>query len=149
MTHSPDLWATALRLCLSLGLVVLLCWGGMYMVRRFLQKTPAGGPGGLLQVLGHQYLGMKRTITMVKIPGAVLVLGVTADRIQLLSRIDDPVQLARFDTAVPQASRGRFADHLSKLTSGRNVDLSAPQDADTQGAKQAGSKITADEGDHA
>lgn len=117
--HQPDLWTTGLRLGLSLGLVLLLCWGAMVLSRRFLQRTPAGGGSALLQVLGHQYLGLKRTITMVKIPGAVLVLGVTSDRIQLLSRIDDPEHLAALENPSEPTRQGRFADHLAKLTRGR------------------------------
>jgi len=119
MNYQPDLWTTALRLGLSLGLVLLLCWGAMVLSRRFLQRAPVGGGSGLLQVLGHQYLGMKRTITMVKIPGAVLVLGVTTDRIQLLSRIDDPEQLAALENTSKPPRQNRFADHLAKLTGGR------------------------------
>jgi flagellar biosynthetic protein FliO len=121
MNYQPDLWVTGLRLALSLGLVLLLFWGAMVLGRRFLMKTPAGGGSRLLQVLGHQYLGMKRTITMVKIPGAVLVLGVTADRIQLLSRIDDPDQLAAFESASQTPRQPRFGDHLARLTRGRSA----------------------------
>lgn len=119
MNYQPDLWSTALRLGLSLGLVVLLCWGAMVLSRRFLQRSPVGGGSGLIKVLGHQYLGMKRTITMVKVPGAVLVLGVTADRIQLLSRIDDPDQLAALDHPSEAPRQSRFIDHLAKFTGGR------------------------------
>lgn len=119
MNYQPELWTTALRLGLSLGLVLLLCWGAMVLSRRFMQRGPVGGGSTLLKVLGHQYLGMKRTITMVKIPGAVLVLGVTTDRIQLLSRIDDPEHLAALDNPSEPARQSRFADHLAKLTGGR------------------------------
>lgn len=124
MNYQPDLWSTALRLGLSLGLVVLLCWGALVLSRRFLQRTPAGVGSHLMKVLGHQYLGMKRTITMVKVPGAVLVLGVTTDRIQLLSRIDDPEQLAALESPLEAPRKSRFADHLAKFTGGRkNGDI--------------------------
>jgi hypothetical protein len=43
MNYQPDMWATALRLGLSLGLVLLLCWGALMLWRRFLQRTSAGG----------------------------------------------------------------------------------------------------------
>ena len=116
MTYQPDLWHTALRLGLALGLVLLICWGALVFSRRFSHRTPAGGVGDLLQVLGHQYLGMKRTLTLVKIPGAVLVLGVTADRIQLLSRIDDPEQLAAIEKGGDTPRKSLFAEHMAKLT---------------------------------
>ena len=119
MSYQPDLWATALRLGLSLGLVVLLCWGALVLSRRYLHRTPAGGGRDLLQVLGHQYLGVKRTLTLVRIPGAVLVLGVTAERIQLLSRIDDPELLAQIDAEGTAAAPNRFADHLARFTGGK------------------------------
>jgi flagellar biosynthetic protein FliO len=120
MNYQPDLWATALRLGLSLGLVLLICWGALVWSRRFLHRAPVGGNGsGLLQVLGHQYLGMKRTLTLVRIPGAVLVLGVTAERIQLLHRIDDPEQLALFENPAEAPRQARFAHHLARLTGSR------------------------------
>jgi flagellar biogenesis protein FliO len=70
-----------------------------------------------VQVLETAHLGVKKSISMVHVPGAVLVLGVTADRISLLERIDDP------DGAVTEAARpaGKaparsFQDHLRHLT---------------------------------
>lgn len=122
MNYQPDLWTTALRLGLALGLVLVLCWVAMVLSRRFQQRAPVGS-SSLLQILGHQYLGMKRTITMVKIPGAVLVLGVTADRIQLLSRIDDPEALAAIENPSEPPRKNRFADHLAKFTGGRKDDV--------------------------
>ena len=119
MNYQPDLWTTALRLGPSLGLVLLLCWGALVLSRRFLQRAPLGAGSSLMTVLGHQYLGMKRTITMVRVPGAVLVLGVTTDRIQLLSRIDDPEQLAALDKPTEAPRQRSFADHLARFTGGR------------------------------
>jgi flagellar biogenesis protein FliO len=123
MTYQADLWATALRLGLSLGVVLLICWGALVLSRRFMQRTPVGGGSGssLLKVLGHHYLGMKRSLTLVKIPGAVLVLGITADRIQLLSRIDNPEELAALEIDTQAVRPNRFADHLARFTGSRKA----------------------------
>jgi flagellar biogenesis protein FliO len=67
---------------------------------------------------------MKRTLTLVKIPGAVLVLGVTAERIQLLSRIDDPDQLAAIENGTETPRHSRFADHLARLTGSKRGEAS-------------------------
>ena len=67
MNYQPDLWTTALRLALSLGLVLLLCWGALVLSRRFLQRAPLGAGSRLLTVLCQQNLWMKLTITMVRV----------------------------------------------------------------------------------
>jgi flagellar biogenesis protein FliO len=68
-------------------------------------------------VLEHTPIGIKKSVTLVKIPGAVLVLGVTNDRITLLDRMDGQDYEA---LAVAPTSNGMpsFKEHLRKLSGG-------------------------------
>jgi flagellar biogenesis protein FliO len=59
-------------------------------------------------------------VTLVEVPGAVLVLGVAGDRMQLLTRIDDPAILERIRSREPQVVPS-FAEHLSRFTSRRKA----------------------------
>lgn len=72
------------------GVILLI----FYALRRFSGLPGTSGRRRLVTVLGSTYLGAKKNISLVEVPGAVLVLGVTADRISLLATIDDPDEIA-------------------------------------------------------
>ena len=91
-----------------LGVILLL----FYAVRRFSAVNSTPGGQRLVTVLGSTYLGVKKTISLVEVPGAVLVLGITADRISLLSTIDDPATL---DTLRLRPNHAGGASFLSQL----------------------------------
>jgi flagellar biogenesis protein FliO len=70
----------------------------------------------LIRVLGSHYLGVKKTISIVQVPGSILVLGISADRINLLERIDDPSlleELCQHEESKPGLS---FKDHLQRFS---------------------------------
>jgi flagellar biogenesis protein FliO len=69
----------------------------------------------LIRVISSQYIGIKKHIALVEVPGAVLVLGVSNDTIALLTKIEDPGVL---DGIKQETSRitPSFSDHLQRLT---------------------------------
>jgi flagellar biogenesis protein FliO len=71
-------------------------------------------------VVASQPIGVKKTVTLVDVPDCVLVLGVSGDRIQLLSRIEDPEALNRI-RAYEGAAGPSFHDQLMRLTSHRKA----------------------------
>ncbi len=93
-----------------LGVILLL----FYAVRRF--SPVNGAPGGqrLVTVLGSTYLGVKKTISLVEVPGAVLVLGITADRISLLATIDDPAAINTLHQRPNPAGGASFLSQLQR-----------------------------------
>ena len=117
MTTAP-LMVDGLKMIAVLVLVV----GGLVFlnvyVRRQLQSGRGGARGRRIHVLENAHLGVKKSIAMVQVPGAVLVLGVTAERIALLERIDHPegIHGAQADRA-DNAPEGSFKAHLQRLTS--------------------------------
>jgi flagellar biogenesis protein FliO len=115
MSAPPELIPSALKMLGSLAAVLGGLFVIVYLARRFFQR-PGGAPGErLVRVIASHTIGVKKAVTLVEIPGAVLVLGVAGDRIQLLSRIDDAETLERIRRRElsPAAS---FGDHLSRLT---------------------------------
>lgn len=97
MTSSPDLTAAAIKMAISLILVLAIVWG-MYRVARKIMPAARGASGGkMIRVVENQYLGLKKNLLMVQVPGALLILGVTADKIQLLARLDDADTIAQID----------------------------------------------------
>ena len=104
MTTEPSMVVAMVKM----ALVLLLMVGGLavvlYFLRSRLKLMPFKGQGHLVRVLSSHPLGLKKHISLVVIPGAVLVVGVTPDRIQLLDKISDPEVLARL-------TKGEDAEH--------------------------------------
>ena len=60
-------------------------------------------------------IGIKKNISLVEIPGSILVVGVSNDNISLLTKIEDKIAL---DVLRQETSRlaPSFSDHLQRLT---------------------------------
>lgn len=115
MNATPEWIPSALKVVSALAAVMGGLWLAVAFARRFLRR--AGGVNGerMVRVLATHPLGVKKSITLVEVPGCVLVLGVTGERIQLLSRIKEPEILARLTCREP-APCSSFYEHLSQLT---------------------------------
>ena len=117
MSYSPDLTMATLKMVLSLALVLALVWGLSRLAKKKLPMANGGGKAGLVQVLETQCLGIKKSITLVKVPGSVLVLGVCPDRVSLLSKIEDPGMLSGVDAEIKARQTGlSFRDQLRRFT---------------------------------
>jgi flagellar biogenesis protein FliO len=85
----PNIFYTALKM---LGILMVLL-GGLYVclhfVKRLLHSGFTGKPDQLIRVRSIRSIGIKKQIALVEIPGAVLVIGMTGDRMQLLDKIVD------------------------------------------------------------
>lgn len=76
-------------LALVLGVLVGLYW----LSRRFLPGSVAGGNAGM-RLLGRLGLGSRKYVALVEVAGKVLILGVSNDRINLLSEVEDPSRIS-------------------------------------------------------
>lgn len=117
MNGAPDLTMATLKMVLSLGAVLLILWAAQRGVRRFMPSASVTGRNRWIKVLGTHPLGIKKSIAMVQVPGAILVLGVGTEQIQLLTRIDDPevmAEVAAAQTAQPGAAG--FGEQLKRMT---------------------------------
>ena len=131
--NQPDMTMAAIKMILALIFVLALVWGAYRWTRRTLPATQAGGKGRLIKVLANHYLGVKKTITLVEIPGSVLVLGVSSDRVNLLSRIEDPDVLADIrKTTAETAPLRSFRDQLQRLTKGPGAKLKKGPDGSAE-----------------
>ena len=115
MNPPPDMLTTAIKMVAALGVVL----GGLFVVyyftRRMTRLNGAGTQDKMIRVLANKFIGVKKNICMVEVPGSVLILGVTNDRITLLSEIDDDAVLERIRHAESTGSAPTFSDHLNKL----------------------------------
>jgi flagellar protein FliO/FliZ len=115
MNTAPDLVSSAMQMLTALGIVV----GGLlvvfYLLRRFLKRDVGGGKGRLIRVIASQYIGIKKNIALVEVPGTILVLGISNDKISLLTKIEDEEVQENLRQEVSGITPS-FSDHLQRLT---------------------------------
>ncbi len=115
MNYGPELTGAAVKMVLALALVLAVLWAAQRWARRNIVSGAAGNRGRLIRVLGSHYLGVKKSIAVVQVPGSILILGIGAEQINLLSRIDDPQEITLV-VGEEKAAGPRFGDHLQRLT---------------------------------
>ena len=126
MNATPDMLSTALKMLAALGLVL----GGLgvffFFAKKVMHKNIGGNQDKLIHVLANQYLGMKKNISAVQVPGAILIIGISGDSIRLLTEIKDKEILDQFKKQASGNMSPSFSDHLNKITS----RFMAPRDGD-------------------
>ena len=114
MTGAPEMWPSALNMVAALAVVL----GGMFLLvhvaRRYLHRAGATSGGHLVRTVASHPLGVKKSIALVEVPGCVLVLGLSGDRIQVLTRIRDPEALERLRSR-SAAAPASFTEQLARL----------------------------------
>lgn len=90
-----DVWDSIGRTLVALAAVLLLMGAVAWVVRQVLAQR-AGGPTGtpLIQVVGSSYLAPRKSIALVAVAGEYFVVGLTADNLIPLGRIEDQANLA-------------------------------------------------------
>ena len=125
MNTPPNIASTAIQMLTALGIVL----GGLlvvfYFMKRFLKRDVGGSKEQLIKVISSQYIGIKKNISLVEIPGSVLVVGISNDNISLLTKIEDKVVLDGLRQEKLRVAPS-FSDHLQRLTDkfkqGKNSD---------------------------
>ena len=115
MTTAPDPISTTLQMLTALAVVVGALLVAFYAMKRFLKRDAGGSGTPLIRVIANQYIGVKKNIALVEVPGAILVLGISNDRINLLSKIEDQSVLDGIKKNTPGQAVS-FTDHLQRLT---------------------------------
>jgi flagellar protein FliO/FliZ len=115
MTSAPDALSTTLQMLTALAIVVGGLLVAFYLMKRFVKRDAGGSNNALIRVIANQYIGVKKNIALVEVPGSVLVLGISNDRINLLTKIEDQGVLDGIKKNAPGLTPS-FADHLQRLT---------------------------------
>lgn len=116
MTGSTDLTLAAVKMILSLALIFALLWAfHRWIVRK---QSANAGPNRrkLIKIVDSQYLGVKKSIAVVQVPGSLLVIGVGADQINLLARIDQPDALSAVENSDTDLKSTSFKDYFRRMT---------------------------------
>jgi len=102
-------------MCVALGVVLGALFVAYYFTRRLSKFDRSGSKEKLIRILANKFIGVKKNICVVEVPGSILILGVTNDRITLLSQIDDQATIEKIRCTEATAPLS-FADQLNKFT---------------------------------
>jgi len=106
-----DVWDSIGRTLLALAAVLLLMGAVAWIARQALARRVTGASTApLIQVVANSYLAPRKSIALVAIAGQYFVVGLTADQLVPLGRIEDRESVAAL---LPAAGH---ADHQSGLT---------------------------------
>ncbi|UCG33024.1 MAG: flagellar biosynthetic protein FliO [Phycisphaerales bacterium] len=116
----------------SLGLVLGLIFLLGYLVRRFiLPKVRMGGRD--LEVLARTYVGNKQSVALIRAGRRVLVVGVTASRVNLLTCLDDSLEAAHLIGGAAADKSGSISSQFA-----RRLEDEAQQYANTEAHEASG-----------
>ncbi|MBI3542101.1 MAG: flagellar biosynthetic protein FliO [Deltaproteobacteria bacterium] len=117
------------RMAIALFGVLALFVGLAFGVKRYagkLKKLPFGKKERLIQVVASHYLGNKKSISLVKVTGEYLVVGVSNDGISLISKLGPEVNVDKY--MEDRFWGGTFEKHLDSFdkdaTVAKEIDLS-------------------------
>jgi flagellar biosynthetic protein FliO len=118
MNGTPDILTAGLKMIASLGVVLVMILGLLYGLRKLTRQRVGAGGGKQIQVLESHYMGVKKTISLVHVPGKVLVVGVAGDRINLLDTLDEENVLSRMASDETQSFGPLLSQRLKHLGRG-------------------------------
>ncbi len=114
MSPMPDLMLAGIKMIAALGVVLALVLLMLVGLRKLAGQRIGGGSAKRIQVLESHYMGVKKSIALVRVPGKVLVLGLCGDRINLLDTLEETLA----DTAMAASDSDRSSDGTGDGTSG-------------------------------
>ena len=117
MTTQPEMLPSLFKMIASLGIVLGGLLLTLWLVKRFVQSRSGQVNGQLIKVLASSTIGLKKNISLVEVPGQVLVLGMTGDRISLLSKIEDPESIRKIRGDASTKPIIPFTEHLHLFSS--------------------------------
>jgi len=116
MNFHPDLLPGALKMSIALFIVLGVLLAVYYFTKRLLNKNVGGSQEKLIRILANTYVGVKKSISIVEIPGAILVIGVTGDNICLLTKIEDENTLSKYKKVEDNKISSSFYDQIKKVS---------------------------------
>lgn len=116
MNYPPDLISSALKMLIVLGTLLGGLVIALYFTKRIMRRTGQSN-GKMIRVLANSYVGVKKSISLVEVPGSVLVLGITNDNINLLAKIDDVEIVDKVTRPENGKMSWSFSDHIQKISS--------------------------------
>lgn len=116
MNYHPDFIWTALKMLAALGILLGVLIIALYFAKRIFKGDGNQPKRRMIRVLANTYVGVKKNISLVEVPGAILVLGITSDTISLLTKIEDVEVLNKLSGSEDEKTSGSFSSQLQKFS---------------------------------
>lgn len=100
MNFDPEFLAAALKTGLALVVVLGTVWGLGRVLKGPLAQGRGHG-GGVLRMRASLPVGLKKQVALVEVPGKILVLGISQDRVTCLDRIEDEELIQQITAEAP------------------------------------------------
>lgn len=125
MNGTPDMITAGLKMVASLGVVLAMILALLYGIRKLTSQRMGAAGGKRIHVLESHYMGVKKTISLVRVPGKILVLGISGDRINLLDTLDEDIVQPENPVGDSKTFGPMLSDRLKKIGNGfkRKDDL--------------------------
>lgn len=122
---SSDMLSAGFKMFYTLIFVLAAMFFIFYLFKKFVWKNGGlGGSGKSVRVLSTGFLGPKKSLALVEIPGEILVLGIADGHISLLSNIRDEEKIAMIKGAGGKKTKefNQRDENLSHKPSSKNMD---------------------------
>ena len=119
MNPGIDVIASGLKMAASLGVALALVLALLYGMRKLARQGVVAGHGSRIEVLENRYVGVKKSIALVRIPGKILVVGLSGERINLLDTLDEESVPPAAGAGTPSAFGPILVERLKRLGSRR------------------------------
>ena len=116
MNQPPDLIATALKMLIVFGVLLGGLVISLYFIKKVIRNKAGQSGQRMVKILANTYIGVKKSIALVEVPGSILVVGITNEQIHLLTKIDDVEIMEQVTTPENDPMRWSFSDHFQKIS---------------------------------
>lgn len=124
----PNISSTAIRVIIALSLILTVILIIGYLLKKYLLKN-----SGLLwnkklvKVLSSNYIGNKKSISLVQVGNEILVLGISPNSISMLTKIEDKdlrdkIADKKDKESLFSKELGKYSRHLDKEGQGNRID---------------------------
>ena len=111
MNLSPEVLPAALKMITLLGAFIVFMAILVYFTKKISKSRIEGTTSELINILENKQIGIKKSVSIIQVPGKLLVLGLTNERINVLSEITDQEIIDRIFTD-KNIQMNTFSKHL-------------------------------------
>ena len=78
MNYNPDYISTSIKIFSAMTVSLIILYFFYYWMKKGIKRNTYGG-NNLIKILSSNYIGVKKRISLIEIPGLILVLGIAND----------------------------------------------------------------------
>jgi len=116
MNYQPELIQTIIKMVTALILLVGGLWIISFYFKKILKTTGVKSGYKKIKVIENCYVGVKKTISLVEVPGEILVLGIAGDHISLLTKIEKTAMSEMMQENEVEIKNSPFLKQLVRLS---------------------------------